>query len=233
MKYVGIDLGTTNSVICTYDGVDVQLYKSPDQNDVTPSAIFIDNRGNRYVGKRAYNNAAQKPDNAAILFKRLIGTSTPIKLPAVKLTMSPEECSAEILRVLYSYLPEEVRNSDETGTVITVPAPPLVGLKPAINGIPLASAALTIAAEVVVIPPKDVKVSAPPTGNTPPVLASAGILTKSTPLTKRKLAFVPAMDEAPERPAFFDAPFPVLTTPTTPLQVPSSSTAPPRHSMPS
>jgi molecular chaperone DnaK len=36
--------------------------------------------------------------------------------------MTPEECSAEILRVLFSYLPEEIRNDDLTGTVITVPA---------------------------------------------------------------------------------------------------------------
>jgi molecular chaperone DnaK len=36
--------------------------------------------------------------------------------------MTPEECSAEILRVLFSYLPEEIRNDDSTGTVITVPA---------------------------------------------------------------------------------------------------------------
>ena len=122
MRYVGIDLGTTNSVICSYNGEELQLYKSPEQHDVTPSAIFIDKRGNKYIGSRAYSNAAKNPDNAAILFKRLIGTSTPIKLPAVKLTMTPEECSAEILRMLYSYLPEDLRNSDETGTVITVPA---------------------------------------------------------------------------------------------------------------
>jgi molecular chaperone DnaK len=36
--------------------------------------------------------------------------------------MSPEECSAEILRVLFGFLPEEIRNDPETGTVITVPA---------------------------------------------------------------------------------------------------------------
>ncbi len=122
MKYVGIDLGTTNSVICSFNGEELQLYKSPEQHDVTPSAIFIDKRGTKYVGSRAYNNAARNPDNAAILFKRLIGTSTPIQLSAVNLTMTPEECSAEILRTLYGYLPEEVRNSDDTGTVITVPA---------------------------------------------------------------------------------------------------------------
>ena len=60
--YVGIDLGTTNSVICSYDGEAVRLYKSPEQNDVTPSAIYIDKRGNRYVGSRAYTQAARDPD---------------------------------------------------------------------------------------------------------------------------------------------------------------------------
>lgn len=121
-NYVGIDLGTTNSAICSYDGENVKLYKSPEQHDVTPSAIFIDKRGNKYVGARAYNNSARNPDNAAVLFKRLMGTSTPIKLPAINLTMRPEECSAEILRVLFGFLPEEIRNDPETGTVITVPA---------------------------------------------------------------------------------------------------------------
>jgi len=122
MNYVGIDLGTTNSAICSYDGETVRLYKSPEQHDVTPSAIFIDRRGNKYVGSRAYNNAARNPDNAAVLFKRLMGTSTPVKLPAVNLTMTPEECSAEILRVLFGNLSEVVRNDAGTGTVITVPA---------------------------------------------------------------------------------------------------------------
>jgi molecular chaperone DnaK len=122
MKYVGIDLGTTNSAISSFDGEKIQLFKSPEQHDVTPSAIFIDRRGNKYVGSRAYNNAARNPDNAAVLFKRLMGTSTPVKLPAVNLTMTPEEYSAEVLRTLFGYLPEEIRGDGDTGTVITVPA---------------------------------------------------------------------------------------------------------------
>lgn len=122
MKYVGIDLGTTNSAVCSFDGEAVRLYKSPDQHDVTPSAIFIDRRGNKYIGSRAYNNAARNPDNAATLFKRLMGTSTPVKLSAVNLTLTPEECSAEILRTLFGYLPEEIRDDQDMGTVITVPA---------------------------------------------------------------------------------------------------------------
>ena len=120
--YVGIDLGTTNSAICSFDGCDVVIHKSPEQTDVTPSAIYVDKRGKRQVGLRAYNNAARYPENAATLFKRLIGTSTPIRLPAVDLTMTPEECSSEVLRTLFSYLPEAIRNDPDLGTVITIPA---------------------------------------------------------------------------------------------------------------
>jgi molecular chaperone DnaK len=122
MNYIGIDLGTTNSAICSYDGETVRLYKSPEQHDVTPSAIFIDRRGNKYLGARAYDSAAKNPDNAATKFKRMMGTSTPVKLSAVNVTMTPEECSAEILKLCFGYLPEEIRNSGKTGTVITVPA---------------------------------------------------------------------------------------------------------------
>lgn len=122
MKYVGIDLGTTNSAICSYDGESTRIYKSPEQHDVTPSAIFFDKRGNKYVGARAYNSAARSPNNAATLFKRFMGTSTIIKLSAVNLEMTPEECSVEVLKTLFGYLPEEIRNNSDTGTVITVPA---------------------------------------------------------------------------------------------------------------
>ena len=122
MRYVGIDLGTTNSAISSYDGENVQIFKSPEQHDVTPSAIYFDKRGNKYVGSRAYNSASRSPDNAALLFKRFMGTSTKIKIVAVDKELTPEECSSEILKTLYGYLPEEIRNSDSTGTVITVPA---------------------------------------------------------------------------------------------------------------
>lgn len=119
--FIGIDLGTTNSAICSYDGDVVRIYKSPEQNDVAPSAIYVDRRS-RYYGKRAYDMAARSDENVAMNFKRFMGTSTPIKIPAMSITMTPEECSAEILKILFSYLPEEIRNSSETGTVITVPA---------------------------------------------------------------------------------------------------------------
>ena len=121
MNYVGIDLGTTNSAICTYDGEQVKIYKSPENHSVTPSAIYVDRRG-RYYGTRAYDRAAFSPDNVARFFKRFMGTGTPMAIPAAQLVLSPEECSAEVLRYLYAYLPEEIRASERTGTVITVPA---------------------------------------------------------------------------------------------------------------
>ena len=120
--YIGIDLGTTNSAICSYDGATVRVWKSPEQNDVTPSAIYVDKRGNRYYGNKAYNQAPYNPNNSATLFKRFMGTSTKIELEAAQLSLTPEECSAEILKVLYGYLPEEIRNDPETAVVITVPA---------------------------------------------------------------------------------------------------------------
>jgi len=120
--YIGIDLGTTNSAICSYDGKDVRIWKSPEQNDVTPSAIFIDKRGNKYYGQKAYNQAPYFPESAATNFKRFMGTSTKIEIKAANITMTPEECSSEILKVLYGYLPEEIRKDTNTSTIITVPA---------------------------------------------------------------------------------------------------------------
>lgn len=120
--YIGIDLGTTNSAICSYDGTAIRIWKSPEQNDVTPSAIYVDRRGNRYYGSKAYNQAPYNPSNSATLFKRFMGTSTKIELEAAGITMTPEECSAEILKVLFGYLPEEIRSDPETAVVITVPA---------------------------------------------------------------------------------------------------------------
>ena len=123
-NYIGIDLGTTNSAICTYNEKTRQtrVWKSPENNDVTPSAIYIDRRGNEYVGQSAYNAAPRSPDNCATLFKRFMGTSTPIELSAVDKTFTAEECSAKILKTLFGYLPEEIRDSPDIGTVITVPA---------------------------------------------------------------------------------------------------------------
>ena len=120
--YIGIDLGTTNSAISTYDGVNTTIRKSPEQNDVTPSAIYMDKRGNKYLGQRAIEMVARSPEDVATLFKRKMGTSTPIEFPSAGATWTPEQCSAELLKTLFGYLPEDLRQNPDTGTVITVPA---------------------------------------------------------------------------------------------------------------
>ncbi len=119
-NYVGIDLGTTNSVICTFDGKKTTVWKSPEMNDVTPSVIYVDRRGNRFYGRRAYDMAPLNEKNAASLFKRYLGTNMKFTLQGQEFT--PEECSAEILKVLFGYLPPEISADPETATVITVPA---------------------------------------------------------------------------------------------------------------
>ena len=121
-NFIGIDLGTTNSAICSYDGSETRIWKSPEQNDVTPSAIHIDRRGYKDFGLKAYDKARRSPDSAATLFKPFMGAIKPFKFSGAGVTLTPEECSAEVLKTLFGYLPEEVRNDSDTGTVITVPA---------------------------------------------------------------------------------------------------------------
>lgn len=120
--FIGIDLGTTNSAISSYDGNTVKIWKSSDGYDVTPSAIYVDKRGNKYIGQKGYSRASVDPENVALRFKRMMGTSTAVKIPNAGKDMTPEECSAEILKTLFNYLPEEIQNDPDLGTVITVPA---------------------------------------------------------------------------------------------------------------
>ncbi|MBQ9433064.1 MAG: Hsp70 family protein [Synergistaceae bacterium] len=90
MHYVGLDLGTTNSVICSYDGINApRVWKSPEQNDVTPSAIYIGRRGGRYYGHKAYNRSALDDKNTAVLFKRFLGTSAKFGFPDAGIFLSP------------------------------------------------------------------------------------------------------------------------------------------------
>ena len=120
MRYIGIDLGTTNSVIATFDGTDTRVWKSPEQNDVTPSAIYVDKHGHRFFGRRAYEMAPADEKNAVTLFKRYLGTSIKFTIENTGETLTPEESGAEILRLLVGYLPKEWQ--ENKGTVITVPA---------------------------------------------------------------------------------------------------------------
>ncbi|HEV2364726.1 MAG TPA: Hsp70 family protein [Caulobacteraceae bacterium] len=120
--YLGIDLGTSNSAIVGATGTTLRLFKSLDGADVLPSVLFIDARGRRFVGRRAYEQATLNPDNVASGVKRLMGTSTPLKFAAAGISLTPEEASAEILRTLVAQVQAEVGSQPIEASVVTIPA---------------------------------------------------------------------------------------------------------------
>ena len=122
VMYLGIDLGTSNSAIAGNDGGKLRLFKTAEGTDVLPSVIYIDKRGHKFVGARAYDRAILSPENVAHGFKRLMGTGSPISFDGAALEMSPEECSAEILQTLLGQARTETGDSDVDGMVVTVPA---------------------------------------------------------------------------------------------------------------
>ena len=98
--YIGIDLGTSNSAIAGINNSEIKLFKTADGTDILPSVVYVDKRGHRFYGARAYNQIALSPENVASKFKRLMGTSTLIECQAANLKLTPEECSADILKQL-------------------------------------------------------------------------------------------------------------------------------------
>lgn len=120
--YIGIDLGTSNSAVAGYANADIRVYKTAEGSDTLPSVIYADKRGHKLYGKRAYDQKLLSPENVASGFKRQIGTSTKIELKASKLSFSPEECSADILKQLLAQAYTESGEEEIYGTVITIPA---------------------------------------------------------------------------------------------------------------
>ena len=120
--YIGIDLGTSNSVIAGIIDGTARIFRPADGGEVLPSVIYFDKRGHRLYGRRAHDQALVAPENVASGFKRLMGTSTPIDVKGVELTLTPEECSAEIIRQLLGQAATETGNDKITGAVITIPA---------------------------------------------------------------------------------------------------------------
>ncbi|MFI6516717.1 Hsp70 family protein [Spirillospora sp. NPDC050679] len=118
----GIDLGTTNSAIAVLNGVDADIVKNNDGFDTTPSAVWIDRRDRRYVGRAAKERSELDPGNTCVEFKLRMGTSgTPKVFEATGRRMGPEELSAEVLKSLRNDVAQ--RTGDELrAAVITVPA---------------------------------------------------------------------------------------------------------------
>ena len=142
-KVVGIDLGTTNSVVAVMEGGKPTVIPNAEGFRTTPSVIAYTKNGDRLVGQIAKRQAVINPDNTFYSVKRFIGrksdevseelkqvsyivktdTQGNIKLecPALKRDFAAEEMSAEVLRKLVDdaskYLGEQVKQA-----VITVPA---------------------------------------------------------------------------------------------------------------
>jgi molecular chaperone DnaK len=120
--YLGIDLGTSNSVIAGITDGEARVFRPADGGEVLPSVIYIDKRGHRLYGRRAHDQVLIAPENVALGFKRLMGTATPIEIKDAGLALTPEECSAEIIRQLLGQATTETGEEEFDGAIITVPA---------------------------------------------------------------------------------------------------------------
>src|SRR5471030_2107329 len=118
-KVVGIDLGTTNSVVSVMEGQSPTVIANAEGNRTTPSVVAFTKTGERLVGQLAKRQAVTNPDRTISSIKRHMGTDHVVKIDGKDYT--PQEISAMILQKLVNdasaYLGERV-----TKAVITVPA---------------------------------------------------------------------------------------------------------------
>ena len=118
-KVVGIDLGTTNSVVAVMEGQSPTVIANSEGSRTTPSVVAFTKTGERLVGQLAKRQAVTNPDRTISSIKRHMGTDFTVKIDGKDYT--PQEISAMILQKLVNdastYLGERV-----TKAVITVPA---------------------------------------------------------------------------------------------------------------
>ena len=118
-KVIGIDLGTTNSVVAVMEGGEPTVITNQEGSRLTPSVVGFSKNGERLVGQLAKRQAVSNTDRTISSIKRHMGTDYKVAIDDKK--YSPEEISAMILQKLKEdaekYLGEKV-----TQAVITVPA---------------------------------------------------------------------------------------------------------------
>ncbi len=119
-KVIGIDLGTTNSVVSVVEGGEPTVITNPEGSRITPSVVGFTKDGQRLVGQLAKRQAVSNPDRTIASIKRHMG-ETNYKVAIDDKNYTPPEISAMVLQKLKAdaeaYLGEEV-----TRAVITVPA---------------------------------------------------------------------------------------------------------------
>ncbi|MGA1474110.1 MAG: Hsp70 family protein, partial [Prochlorothrix sp.] len=118
-QVIGIDLGTTNSVVATLDEGEPWIITDEEGNELLPSCVGLDADGKLLVGRAALNQYAAAPDRTVRSIKRQMGTDHVTTLG--DRTYSPQEISAIILRSLKERA-ELMLEDTVTQAVVTVPA---------------------------------------------------------------------------------------------------------------
>src|SRR5438132_8022458 len=95
-KVVGIDLGTTNSVVAVMEGGEPTVIPNSEGSRLTPSVVGFTKSGERLVGSSAKRQAIVNPERTVISIKREMGSNKKIKIDDK--SYSPEEISAMILQ---------------------------------------------------------------------------------------------------------------------------------------
>lgn len=116
---VGIDLGTTNSLIAVWENGAARLIPNSLGELLTPSCVSVDDDGSILVGRAARERLQTHPQHSAANFKRLMGSDKTVYLG--KRAFRPEELSALVLRSLKEDV-EAALGQPVTEAVITVPA---------------------------------------------------------------------------------------------------------------
>ncbi len=140
-KIIGIDLGTTNSVVAVMEGGEPVVITNPEGSRITPSVVGFTKSGERLVGQVAKRQAVTNPENTVFAIKRFMGRkydevneemkmvpytvvragNGDVRVKAGGKEYSPPEISAMILQKL-KQAAEEYLGQTVTKAVITVPA---------------------------------------------------------------------------------------------------------------
>ncbi|WP_116830384.1 molecular chaperone HscC [Pseudomonas syringae] len=116
---VGIDLGTTNSLVAVWRDGSSELVTNALGETLTPSVVGLDDDGQILVGKAARERLQTHPEKTAALFKRYMGSAQEIRLGSA--TYRPEELSSLVLKSLKADV-ERAFGEPVTEAVISVPA---------------------------------------------------------------------------------------------------------------
>ncbi|KPX09717.1 molecular chaperone HscC [Pseudomonas syringae] len=116
---VGIDLGTTNSLVAVWRDGSSELVTNALGETLTPSVVGLDDEGQILVGKAARERLQTHPEKTTALFKRYMGSAQEIRLGSA--TYRPEELSSLVLKSLKADV-ERAFGEPVTEAVISVPA---------------------------------------------------------------------------------------------------------------